>query len=409
MTSNTTRSTVLWRRRSVAGSGLLGALGLLAGLAVLGSMACGQKDELGFSKSTPSTSEALIAELKDHQTKVDKATDDMMKRIDEFNKTRKEGERTIHFSEIFSQDFTDAQRDVLNQMLAEEKDVSYKSLLQRIASDRDNLQKLQEQVMRLEQNLPDQFVIAKKHDKQQDLAMNYLVNDAQVDPAKAKELLKQVDTTDELVAGNKVWFFYDKPRDAFRTYVTQGEAGRTPLAVRRALKRKLITERDQAIAAGKQAATERDQAQAEVSGLQQVKAGLESDIAGLRQNKADLEGNVDRLSRDIASRQNSLYYHAANVQDLKTQGIVTPVRKRLFNMKPVKFETALDLRENTTITFAPGSFGLDRIDSVRVLPPIFQEGRDFSIEIPKESGVATVTILDPDLFKGKEVVFAVGG
>jgi hypothetical protein len=384
-------------------------IALLAGLVALGSVACGQGDRLRFSKSTPSSPEELLTELKDHQQRIDAATDDMMKRIEEFNASRQPGQRTILFGEIFSQDFSDAQRDVLNQMIAEEKDVSYKSLLEKIVADRSTLQGLQEKVMRLEQSLPDQFAVVKKGDRHHDLAMGYLVNQAQVEPAKAKTLLAQVDLTDELVPGNKVWFFFDQPRDTFRTYVTQGEAGRTPLAVRRALQRKLITERDQALVARDEAAAARDAAQAEVNGLQQVKAGLETDIASLRQNKAALEANVDRLSRDLSFQQNSLFYNAASVQDLKTQGTVTPVRKRLQDMKRVRFDAALDLRQATTITFKPEAFGLQRIGKVRMLPPIYQEGRDFSVETSKTSGVATVTILDPELFKGKEVVFAVGG
>jgi hypothetical protein len=409
------RAPVADRARAVRGAGATGLVGLmglvgLAGLVSLGSISCGQGPErLGLSKPAPATPEELLVELKDHEERIDKATDDMMKRIQEFNASRKPGERTIQFSEIFSQGLSESQRDVLNQMIAEEKDVSYKSLLEKIVDDRSSLQTLQEKVMRLEQSLPDQFAVVKKGDSHHDLAMSYLVNQAQVDPEKSKTLLSQIDLSDELVPGNKVWFFYDQPRDTFRTYVTRGEAGQSPLAVRRALQRKLITERDQAVAARDEAAAARDAAQAEVGNLQQVKTGLETDITGLRRNKADLEANVESLSSDLAFRKNSLLYHAANVRDLKTQGVVTPVRKRLRDVKPVHFDTALDLREKNTITLAPDSFGLERIDRVRLLPPIYQEGRDFSIETSKTSGVAKVTILDPELFKGKEIVLAVGG
>ena len=159
-----------FRHKAPAAGGFMLALLLLAGLAALGSVACGQRDELGFSKTPPATPEALLVELKDHQQKIDKATDDMMKRIDEFNQARKPGERTIQFTELFTQDLSEAQRDVLNQMIAQEKDISLKSLLEKIATDRDALQKLQEKVMHLEQSLPDQFVVAKKGDRQRDLA-----------------------------------------------------------------------------------------------------------------------------------------------------------------------------------------------------------------------------------------------
>ena len=116
-----------------------------------------------------------------------------------------------------------------------------------------------------------------------------------------------------------------------------------------------------------------------------------------------------RLSGALSFRQNSLFYHAANVHDLRQQGVLTSVLKRVQDVKPVNFDTALDLRENTTITLDPQSFGLERIGRVRVLPSIFQEGRDFRVEMSEGTGVARVTILDPELFKGKEVLLAVGG
>ena len=397
-------------RQSASVSGVATCIAfLLAVIFATASIGCAREPDFGFSKSTPATPEELLAELKTHQEKIDKATEGMLQRINEFNQARKPGERTLQFAEIFGQDFTEPQKDVLNQMIAEEKDVSYRSLLQQLVSDRNAIQGLQEKVMRLEQSLPDSFVVAKKGDKHHDLAMNYLINDAKVEEAKAKTLLAEVDQTDELVAGNKVWFLYDSARDTFRTYVTQGEAGRTPLAVRRAMKRKLIAERDQALAQRDEATTARDEAVRTVNDLQQVKATLESDISVLRQNKAALEASVQQLTNDLSFRQNSLFYHAANTRQLRDQGVLSSVLKRVQDVKPVNYDAALDLRETNIITLAPEAFGLDRIGKVRMLPNIFQEGRDFKIETFPGSGMAKVVILDPELFKGKEVLLAVGG
>jgi hypothetical protein len=383
---------------------------LLAGIGVLSSAGCNRGPDFSFSKSTPASAEDLLAELKDHQEKIDKATEDMLHRINDFNQTRQSGQRTVQFSEVFGQDFTDPQKDVLNQMITQEKDVSYKSILQQIVSDRDTIQGLQEKVMHLEQALPDQFTVAKKGDKQRELAMTYLVNDAKLDQAKAKSLLDQIDTSDELVPGNKVWYFYDPARDSFRTYITQGEAGQTPLAVRRAVKHRILKERDEARTERDQAASARDDAVRTVNDLTQVKAGLESDISVLQQNKSALEASVERLSGDLSFRQNSLFYHAANVQDLRQQKVLTPIFKRVQDVKPINFDAALDLRDSNTITLAPGAFGLEHISKVRLLPNIFQEGRDFRIETSDDSGgVAKIVILDPELFKGKEVLLAVGG
>jgi hypothetical protein len=377
-------------RASLLAAAIIAAMGF-------GTFGCAQK-----GPGTAKNPDELLTQLKDDRTQIDQTTDTMMKRIEVFNASRKPGERTLQFSEVFTQDLSPEQRDVLNTLVAEEKDFSYKALLQKIIVDRDTIRGLQENVMRLEQSLPDKFVVVKRGDRQHDLAMAYLTGEAHLDAEKAKTLLNQVDQTDELLAGNKVWFFYDPQRDTFRTYVTQGDAGRTPLAVRRTHQRQLTKERDSA--------------QAEVATLEQTKseletakAQLETDIGGLTQKKTELESTVDQLSRDLSFRQNSLFYHAANERTLKDQGVLTSVLKRVHDVKPLHYDEALDLRQGTTITLVPGNYGLQEIREVRVLPPIYQKGRDFQIETAEDHSSARLVILDPDIFKGKEVLLAIGG
>jgi hypothetical protein len=391
-----------WR---VLPAALLVAAGLISG-----TIGCrSDSRELALSGPTPASPEALLTELKDHRERIDKATDQMMQRIDAFNATRKPGERPILFSEIFMDDLSDAQRDILNAMVAEEKDVSYKSLLEKIIADRDAIRGLQEKVMRLEQALPDRFVLAKKGDTHRALAADYLTNDAHLEAEKAKTVLASVDQTDELLPGNQVWFFYDPQQDVFRTYVTQGEAGRTPLAVRRALQRKLISERDAAQAAVTALEQTKSTLEADISTLRQTQAELEARKAELETHKARLESNVDQLSKDLSFQQNSLFYHAASARELKDKGILTTVLKRVRDVKGVSFDKALDLRQGTTIYLTPGRFGLERIRDVKMLPSIYQEGRDFTVEKSDVSGTVKVVILDSDLFKGKEVLLSVGG
>ena len=358
---------------------------------------------------TPDTPEELLAALRSDRGRIDSTTDGMMKKIDAYNQARKPGERTIQFSEVFMEDLSGEQRDVLNQLLAEEKDVSYRSLLTNLISDRDTIKDLQQKVLQLEQRLPDTFVVAKKGDNHTDLATNYLINDAKLDPVKAKALIKNIDRTDVLLAGNHVWFFYDPRQDTFRTYVTQGEAGQTPLAVRRAQQRKLLAERDTAINERDQEHTARQVAETEVTSLEARKQQLESDINLLQQNKADLESSVDRLSRDLAFRQNSLFYHAETQRSLKDRGVLSSVLARVKDVKGVDYNESLDLRNGTSIALDPGAFGLTKIKEVRLLPSIYQEGRDFTVETSEETGSARLVILDPDLFRGREVLLAVGG
>jgi hypothetical protein len=46
----------------------------------------------------------LLSQLQQDRTEIDKTSDTMMKRIEMFNASRQPGERTLQFSEIFTQD-----------------------------------------------------------------------------------------------------------------------------------------------------------------------------------------------------------------------------------------------------------------------------------------------------------------
>jgi hypothetical protein len=360
-------------RRGFMGAGFAAA----AIVAIVGLVAGCARPGPGTAKTT----EELLTQLNEDRTEIDKASDTMMKRIDVFNASRQPGERTLQFSEIFMQDLSPDQRDVLDQLVQQEKDVSYKALLQNIIADRNTIRDLQERVMHLEQSLPDKFVVAKRGDKHQTLAMNYLTTEAKLDPAKAKTLLAQVDQTDELVPGNQVWFFYDPAKDSFRTYVTQGEARRTPVVVRRAEKRALIKERDTFKG-------ERDVAQANAAALDEARLQLES---------------------ELATRENSVYYHAASDQSLKESGVLSSVLARVRDTKSISYEQSIDLRQETTINLSPHTYGLSEIKSVRVLPSIYQEGRDFTVQTAEDRSSARVVILDPEVFRGKELLLSIGG
>ncbi len=396
--------------RAVRTAAATAVLGLAAVLIASGSIGCSGFDrKQEASRPAPRTSEELLTQLQEQKDRLDQATNRMLRTIAEFNETRGEGERKVQFGELFTGDLSDEQRDVLNEMFTEEQDISYRSLLGRIIADRDLIRNMQSRILELERALPDRYVTVRKGNTHYSLAREYLTNEARLPKGKVGSLLSRADLTDELVPGNRVWFFFDEKRDNLGTYVTQGEADKTPLAVRRALKRKLITERDAALATAGAFRSERDAAIATVEDLERLKADLEADIAILRRNKAALESQVGRLGDDLSFQKNSLLYHAATVRELKEQGVLTRILKRFDDVKGIDFDEALDLRRSSTITLDPRTFGLERIRRVRLLPRIYEEGRDFTIETSEETGDARITILDSGLFRGKEVLVAVGG
>jgi len=405
------------RRSGLLVGGVLAGSVLLTGIVVLGGVACSSEQvRKGLAGTEASSPQAVLAELKEDKARIDKLSDGMMERINDFNQSRKPGERGISFGEIFYDDLNDQQNDVLNKMLADEKDVSYKALLQKLIDDRETVRGLQDKVMRLEQSLPDHFAIAQKGDSQYDLAMKYLTDEAGVEPEKAKTLLADVDMSDTLLPGNKVWFFYDSGRDSFRTYITRGEAGMTPLVVRRAVERKLITERDAALS--KSAALQEDldamnsqvaDLNDQLSDLSRRRTALESDIASLEQSRSDLQQRVAELTTNLAETENSLYYHVATEKDLRDQGNLTAVFKRLRDTKGVPYDKSVDLRVTSSIEVTADQFGLDRIKNVKLLPDIYKIDRDYTVEEAEDGSSATVKILDRGLFRGKEVLLSVRG
>src|SRR5262245_41163166 len=157
--------------------------GVIAVACVLGTAACSRPGP-GTAKDTGE----LLTQLQEDRLEIDQTSDTMMKRIEMFNSSRQPGEQTLQFSEIFSQDLNPEQRDILDQLVEQEKDVSYRALLQKIIADRNAIRELQEKVMHLEQSLPDKFIVAKKGDRHQNLAMDYLTGEAHLDAEKAKTL-----------------------------------------------------------------------------------------------------------------------------------------------------------------------------------------------------------------------------
>jgi hypothetical protein len=383
---------------------------LAAGFLVLAVLGCaGQQGPGRPAGPLPSSPEELLAELREHKERADQATQEMLQRVEAFNASRQPGQRTIEFGEIFAEGLDDQQRQLLNRMVAEEKDVSYKALLERIVEDVDRIRTLQDRLSALEQALPDTYVVARPGDTHNDLAMEFLRVKAGLDEPKAREVLARTDRTDELIPGNRVWFSYNPKDDAFRTYVTRGDAPMTPLALRRARQKELLGERDRALATVEQLEAIRAGLENDIATLQRRRAELEAANAGLEARNTELRSSLEQVSGDLAFQKNSVFYHVANARDLKEQKVLTPVLKRVRDVRGVRFDAALDLRRGTQIRIDPNRFGLEKIGEVRLLPPIYREGRDFKIEVSEDRSAATVTFLDSDLFRGKEILLAVGG
>jgi len=387
-------------------------LGAVLGAAIL--TGCSRTDE-GLSGPVPTSPEKLIAELEAEKGRIDKRTDAMMERIDVFNASRAPGDRKVEFSEVFLSDLAPEQRSVLDELLAEEKRPSYKNLLTRIIEDRDRIKQMTDRIQYLEQRLPDNFVIVKAGQTHYDLAMEYLANEG-VDQTKSKQLVDEMGLQEDLIPGFKVWFNYFKEEDKFKTYVTRGESGQTPLAVARAAKRNLIHERDVAVAR----ATALEETKTTLEGditrlmtdvhqLEDRKAELNIQVADLEARNQDLNEKGVKLTEDLSKTQNSMYYYANSTVALAEQGVLSRFMKNLKDVKGITYDESLDLRQTTSINLQAQPYGLKEIRDVAIWPEIYQAGRDYTVEVAEDGQTARVEIIDKNMFKKQRVLIALSG
>jgi len=145
---------------------------------------------------------------------------------------------------VVDQSLGPEQRAVLEKKLQNEEGIGYKDLISDILKQQKDIEDLKVQIQDLEKKLPTP-VLVNRGDRHFDIAMNYLTKEKGLDEATAKKLVYQTNIMDELVPGFKVWNFYDN--GVYGTFVTQGDAAVSPYGVIQAAKKKLVTEKNEAI------------------------------------------------------------------------------------------------------------------------------------------------------------------
>lgn len=360
----------------------------------------------------PDTPEEILTELKNDRGRIDKMTDQVLERIRKWNETRTGDERKIYFAEIFEESLSPKEQDVLNQLFEQEQNVSYRGLLSQIIADRDQIQEYQARIASLESKLPQDTVTVARGDSHYRIALKYLKEKHGLPDDKANDLIKQINLDDDVISGHKVWLYFDKDKDLFASWVHKGEAKQAPLAVQWAKRRQLVSERDQAVARVASLEDRRTQLEGEierltgdVTGLQSRKAELESQIASVTGQRDEQEKIAEARQSEIERINNSMFYFASTERALKDKRIVKSFN-RIKDIKGVEYSEYLDLRASKEIRFEPKEFGVQKITRVALLPKYFRPGVDYEVEIAS-NGEAKVEILQPQVFKGQKVLFAI--
>ena len=365
-------------------------------------------------KPVPQSPDMLLTELKDAREEIDSNTRDIYARIQQFN-SRMEmlGRKQISFSQVFLQGLSAEEEQALDKLVKEEKDPSYRGVLGQVVEDMKTIRDLQTKVTDLEGKLPGEGIEVKAGDTHLNLAKKWLMDTHKIPEARAKELTERLNIVDKgLEKGMKAYFYYDPSKDFFGTWVAQGDAKRSPLAIVRAREMNLIGERNAAVAKatdleGKKAELEEILAklEADVKALEARKASLESNVAQLEGERNAAQTEVKRTSTELATQRNSMWYEADTADSLKARGILTTFNK-VEKIADVKFASSIDLAKSKSITLKPSQFGIDRIRDVRIVPSFFREKRELDVKFG-EDGTVEVTVLDENAMKGQKVLFVV--
>lgn len=293
-------------------------------------------------------------------------------------------------------DLTHEERQVLQEQIGQEKDVSARALLKAILAKTDEIRLLKEKIGEIESQLPAPHLV-KKGETHYQVALSFLVDERGVEKERAQEMLKRVALFEELAEGYKVWNFYNGVE--FGTAVTQGESMVSPNTLVQRARKKIIAERDQAV-------VERDQMAENVKSLEEKQEQANSQLNQVNLEKGELSVQVE----DLNKRVNSVFYCVDSVKNLKKQGILKAgflVSPRLRDVPVDQFNRSLDLNIDDQLVISAEELGVKKIKNVVLYPNFYKKGSSYTVLITKNQQHALITLMDKEKFKSERLVIAV--
>lgn len=294
------------------------------------------------------------------------------------------------------------QAQILQKRVAEEKDVSYRGLLQEVLNLNGEIDKLNTDMMDLRAKLPAPIQV-KKGESHFQVCMNFLQSKG-VAEDEAMKLIEQTALTTELLSGFEVWNYYND--GVFGTFVTQGTARMSPNALARSTKRKIDTERQTLIQA-------RNQKEEEVKDLEGRKAELMEQIRQLDEERNSMLAQMEEMSKKneaLAKQLNSVRYTVNTFKELSRMGIIRKPglgKWETANMELASNPATIDLRSDNRISFTAASIGLNKIGKVLLFPRSYEDESDYRLTISEDKQSATIVINKPEKFQFARLAIAV--
>ena len=313
-------------------------------------------------------------------------------------------EAALDTAGISSMGLSMEQAEVLAKRVQQEKDVSYRGLLQEIIALNGGMDNLNQQMMDLRSKLPAPYTV-KQGDSHFKVCLEFLLEKG-VPEADAVKLIEQTSLTTELLPGFEVWNYYNE--GVFGSFVTQGTARLSPNALARSTKRRIDTERQNLIQA-------RNQKEQEVKDLEARRTELQDQLRNLDEERKSMMGQMEEMAQRneaLARQLHSVTYTVGTFKELSKLGVI---RKPTLG----KWETAdldrmqnpgtLDLRADNRITVSASALGLGKITKVMVFPRSFEDNADYKVMITDDRQSATVVLQKTDRFNLTKLAIAVDG
>lgn len=288
------------------------------------------------------------------------------------------------------------ERELLEQKISKEKDVSVRSLLKEILKKKNEISQLREEIAEIEGMLPKPH-IARQGESHYQIALAFLVDEKGVEKERAVDLLARTALFEELAEGFKVWNFYNG--EEYGTSVTRGHARVSPNVFVHRAKKKLADARDRALA-------QRDKLAENIKSLEEKRTDFITRMDQVTREKENLVTTVHDLNRQI----NSMFYQLDSQKNLKKKGILKSgflTAARLKDVSPEHFNHSLDLTVDDQLTISAQDVGIQKINDVVLYPRFYKKGASYKVLITRNKKHALLTLMDTTKFRSERVVIAV--
>lgn len=298
---------------------------------------------------------------------------------------------------------TPEQAELMARRIAQEKDLSYRGILQEVIDLDQEMTQLSQEMQEIRARLRPPYVIQKGETHFQ-VAMNFLTEDVGLSEEEALRHIEREALFPEMLPGFEIWNYWGE--GVFGTFVTQGSAKISPNELMRISKRKIDQERRTLTEA-------RDRAQEQVADLEVRRTELAAQLEKLEAERAKALAQIAQMAEqnaDLASQLNSVVHQVASFSTFKKQGALhkpTLGKWRVEDLDKMVDTRSIDLRQTQEISFSAADAGVSKISKVVLFPRYFLEDTDYRIDIAPDRGSAKLTLLRPEQFQLVRLAIAV--